>query len=214
MAQFSFTFGLKQSNATIEKNILKALKPEVDQYFRSVLDKINSKLSNIVIEAIKSSPEYSSLISGNLKAEFGIPDSASRLQSILDFWKNISFSYKNTKITNGGLQAKIVLNMIKSNYSDVLALDASSFVTEKRTRLNWLEWLLLFGKKTIVKDYSVVLGPSPISRTGMALMRGVKNGKWSVPAEFSGTKNNNWITRAIDSVDDKINNLLFESLKP
>lgn len=213
MSNISINFKLKQSNSTIEKNILKALKPDVEVYFGNVFSKINNQLSDIVINAIKAAPEYGSLLNGDLMAEFGIPDSSSRLNTILDFWKNIKFEYKRTSIKNNKLEAKFILNMIRSDYADVLSLPESSFITEKRSELNWLEWLLLFGKKTIIKDYTVVLGPSPRSRTGMALMRGVKNGKWSVPSEFAGTKNNNWITRAIDSVDDQINKLLLESLK-
>lgn len=213
MSNVSVNFILTQSNETIQKNILKALKPDVDKYFESVFNTIKNQLSNIVIEAIKASPEYDSLLNGNLKAEFGLPDSSARVNNILDFWKNINFSYKKVAVKGGALEAGFTLNMIRSDYSDVFSLESASFTTEKGSTLNWLEWLLLFGKKTIIKDYTVVLGPSRRSRTGMALMRGVKSGKWSVPTEFAGTQNNNWITRSIDSVDDQVHSLLLNSLK-
>lgn len=103
--------------------------------------------------------------------------------------------------------------MIQSDYTDVLNSSAAVFKTEKGTDLNWLEWLLLFGSKTIIKDYEVEFGYNPRSRTGQAIMRGVKRGKWSVPYEFSGTQNNNWITRAIDSVESDIYKTLSEAMK-
>lgn len=205
---------LVETTSEINKRLLSTLLPQVDSYFKGVFDKVSSEIQNIVINNIKIAPEYDSLLSGRLKAEFGLPDSDSRVASILDFWKNIEVNYKAVKIkNNSSLSANFSINMIKSDYSDVISLSASTFITEKGSELNWLEWLLLFGNKTIIKDYEIKLGPNPRSRTGLAVMQGVISGKWSVPAEFAGTMNNNWITRAIDNADGEINKLLLDSLR-
>lgn len=205
---------LVETTSQINKDLLYALLPQVDTYFKGVFTKVSSQIQDLIVNSIKSAPEYEALLSGRLKAEFGLPDSDSRVSSILQFWRNIVVEYRPVKVKNNiNLSANFTINMIKSDFSDAISLGAATFTTEKGSELNWLEWLLLFGNKTIIKDYEVVLGPNPRSRTGLAVMRGVISGKWSVPSEFAGTINNNWITRSIDSVDSQINKLLLDSLR-
>ena len=205
---------IKESDAKLSRDLLQALLPQVDAYFKKVFKKVSSKIENVIITAIKNAPEYQSLLSGQLKAEFGLPDSASRVDSIIDFWKHIEVSHKDIQVSNGSsLKGGFSIKMIKSDFSDVIGSAAAVLTTEKGDNLNWLEWLLLFGNQTIIKDYVVELGANPRSRTGMAIMKGVLSGKWRVPNEFSGTINNNWITRSIDSVEGEIDKLLLDSLR-
>ena len=202
-----------ETNAQIESKILRALKPELNKYLEKAFNKAKSKIVNAVVKAIKSTPEYQSLLSGDLKYEFGLPDSDSRIENILNFWKNITADFKKVSINSNKLSGGFTISMIDSDYSDVINSAAAVFTTEKGTDLNWLELLLLFGNKTIIRDYVVEFGDNPRSRTGRAVMKGVKSGKWGVPPEFAGTKNNNWITRAIESADSEINSILKEATK-
>lgn len=214
MTYFKGSLKLQETPSQINKEILLALLPQVETYFKNVFSKVSSQIQNLIINSIKNAPEYDALLNGQLKAEFGLPDSDSRVNFILEFWRNIQVTYYPVKIKNNStLSANFIINMIKSDFSDILSLGASTFTTEKGSELNWLEWLLLFGNQTIIKDYEVVLGSNPRSRTGLAVMKGVISGKWSVPSEFAGTVNNNWITRSIDSVDGEINKLLLDSLR-
>jgi hypothetical protein len=214
MAALKASIEILESNTDISKYILNALLPQVNSYFENVFDKASKQIEQIVITSIKNAPEYSSLVSGDLRAEFGLPDSESRVNNIIEFWKNIRIKYNRVKIKNNStLSGSFTLSMIPSDFSDVINLPSASFTTEKGSQLNWLQWLLLFGNQTIIKDYEIKLGPNPNSRTGLAVMKGVISGKWSVPAEFAGTENNNWITRAIDSAESDINKLLKNSLR-
>lgn len=212
MSNIQIKFNLLESEKEISLNILNALLPRVDRYFKAASKKIRPKLVNIVIEAIKSSPEYQSLVSGDLKAQFGLPDADSRLSSIVSLWKKIDFIYNPVVVRNNYLSGSFSLNMIRSDFLDVINTEAAVFVTPKGSQLNWLEWLCLEGNKTIIKDYVIELGPNPRSRTNMAIMRGEVSGKWSVPSEFSGTIENNWITRAIDSVTPNIQQAIKEGM--
>jgi hypothetical protein len=36
---------------------------------------------------------------------------------------------------------------------------------------------------------------------------------WRVPPEFVGTQNNNWITRAISTIDNKVYDLMIKNLE-
>ena len=209
----NFSVDLTNSNSDINRKILTALKPQVNNYFKKVVSSIKQPILEIITKAITNSPEYVSLLSGDLKYEFGLPDSDERLSSILKFWQKLYIDTDAIKISGDQLVGSFSLKMIPSDFSDVLNSSAAVLVTEKKQSLNWLEWLLLFGNQTIIKDYTVEFGSNPRSRTGQAVMRGVRNGKWSVPSQYAGTLNDNWITRAIDSVEVDINNILSKALK-
>lgn len=213
MSNIRFGINIVESNDQIAAKILKALKVELDKYLYKIFNKVKPQIISIVQNSITSSPEYSSLQSGDLKYEFGLPDSDSRLQTILNFWTKINAEYTKVSVIGDRLNGGFSLSMIQSDYSDVLNNSAAVFTTEKGTDLHWLEWLLLFGSKTIIRDYEIEFGYNPRSRTGQAVMKGVKRGKWSVPYQFSGTQNNNWITRAIDSVESDIYKILSEAMK-
>ena len=213
MVYLSGFIKLEETESQINKKILEALLPQVDNYLKTIFDKVSVQIKDTIVQSIKNAPEYSALLYGQLKAEFGLPDSESRVNSIINFWENITVEYKNTKISRSSLNGGFKISMIKRDFTDVLSTNDAVFITEKGDALNWLEWLLLFGNKTIIKEYNVELGPNQRSRTGMAIMKGAISGKWSVPSSYSGTINNNWITRAIDTADASINNILSKALK-
>jgi hypothetical protein len=48
------------------------------------------------------------------------------------------------------------------------------------------------------------MGNNPRSRTGSAIMVSSQKINWRVPAQFAGTVNNNWVTRAIERLDDSL----------
>lgn len=214
MANNSISIGLQllETEEQIIQSILKALLPEVNDKLNRAFYSVKTDIIFLVQTAITSSAEYNSIMSGKLQLEFGIPDPASRLDQLMSFWKYIDVEYSKARISGRKISGSFIISMIKSDFSDVLSSSAAIVQTEKGQALNWLEWLLLFGDKTIIKEYNVQLGPNPNSRTGGAIMRASSSGKWGVPSEFAGTASNNWITRAIDSVSDQINNLLLKAL--
>jgi hypothetical protein len=213
MPNIKINLELKTSENYIYRKILQSLKPQVDEYLSSIFTKVQPKIIALVQQSIKNAPEYLSLQSGQLKAEFGIADSDTRLNALLEFWQNITAKYNKVSVRGNTLVGGFSISMIRSDYSDVLSSSVATVVTEKGKELNWLEWLLLFGNKTIIKDYTVELGPNQRSRTNMAIMKGSVSGKWSVPAQYSGTQDNNWITRSIDLVSSEIENLFTKELK-
>jgi hypothetical protein len=208
-------FKLLESNKDIESKILTALLSDVTDMIKNSGNKISATIKNIVINAIQSSPEYQSLISGSLKAEFGIPDPERRLSELLNLWtKKVSVIYKPPKISNSRITTSFKLELIRADLSDVLGSDIA-IVTDSLSgkSVHWLEWLSLAGDKTIIKDYTVVYGRNRRSRTGLAIMRESVGSRWRVPAEFAGTINNNWITRSIDAVSDEIEQAIEKGFK-
>lgn len=203
-----------ESDQEISNKIIKALIPQVNQYLKKSLNYIRKALPITIKTILENTPEYNSLINGQLKYEFGIPDAANKLATIIDIWSsNVYIEYSEPTIVSNQIKAFFSVSLIRSDYSDVLSSDASLVTDSLRGyQLPWLEWLLLEGNKTIVKNQEVVLGANKFSRTGYAIMKPSQK-SWKVPSEFAGTSRDNWITRAIDGAESEINELLTKAFK-
>lgn len=196
---------LVNSSSDINKQILAAIRDHLSEAFRKSVSPAQNKIRTILKEALMAQPEYSSLISGQLKYEFGIPTSQ-QVDAIIELWiNNIQVDYNQPSIKGSSISGGFALSAIREDYSDVIS-SGSAVVVDNNSGavLPWLEWLLLYGGKIIVRNYSVKLGPNPRSRTGMAVMIESKGSNWRVPPEFAGTLKNNWVTRALDQIDDNI----------
>jgi hypothetical protein len=190
--------------------------PQATIYMNKVIKQIKQSLPTIVENGIRNSPEYFSILNGKLKYELGIPDPSSKLIGLLDLWmSNIEYLYQPPKSSTKGISSRFSAQMIKVNFEDVLF---SSFAEvediNRGYNLPWLKWLLLEGNRVIIDQHEVLIGPSKYSRTGNAIMKNSLTKSWQVPSEFSGTQSDNWITRALDSVNPQIESMLQKALKP
>lgn len=198
-----------ENNSTINKYILIALLPEVTNYMNNVMKYIKINLPEVVKNAIESSPEYQALSGGQLQFELGIPNINQKLTGLLNIWmSNIVYDYKAPTITNNKIISNFSASMIRVDFNDVIYSDYAIVKDAKGYSLPWLEWLLTEGNKILVPSHEVIFGPSPYSRTGNAIMRKNKNRGWKVPAQYAGTLNDNWITRALDSAESNIQDVL------
>lgn len=208
-----FTLKILESNNQISKEILNALLPDISNYFKDVIRYLRVNLPPVVKAAIIDSPEYQSILSGQLQYEFGIPDSGTKLSGLLDLWsQNVDITYNAPVISGNKIKSSFSVSMIRVDFSDVLYSDyASMYDALRGYSLPWLEWLLLEGNKTIIRDYGIVVGPNRNSRTGMAVMRS-SAGSWKVPSQFAGTIGDNWITRAIDKAETSIETVINKAI--
>jgi len=154
----------------------------------------------ILQEAIMNQPEYESLMSGVLKTELGLEDSG-KVQSIINVWlKGVDVKLYPATIVGSKIIGDIILTAIPSDYSDVLGSNAASYTAAKGATIPWLSWLLLQGDNIIIATHKAVYDPNRAqhSRTGHDIMLPSDEG-WRVPPEFSGTVDNNFVTRAVAS---------------
>lgn len=209
-----FSLKLLEDDASITRLVLENLQDQLQNKIFKALPSISSDIKMLVKNALINEPEYSSLKAGTLKAEFGISNS-SAIDSVIDALVNTLEVQSNpVKLTKNSLSGGFVLKMIKSdNISGIIYTDIASVIDDVNGYvLPWLEWLLLRGNEIIVRKYSVNYVNSPRSRSGMALMV-QSNKSWRVPPNFSGTENNNWITRAISKIDKEIVRIIQSSLE-
>lgn len=206
---------LTDTNSQIGKKILKALLPDIQKYMDKALKIIKTELPSILIATISSSPEYDSLINGKLKYEFGIPNASQKIASLLNVWSsNIEIQYFKPSIVANQIKSNFSVQLVKADFSDVLYTDYAFMQDNLRGYdLPWLQWLLLSGDVIIIQNHEIILGPSPYSRTGNAIMKQNKGRTWKVPSEYSGTINDNWITRSIERAAPQIDQLLQRAIK-
>lgn len=210
-----YSIKILESKNEITNRILKALLPDIQKYMQTAINIMKVNLPFIIRDAITNTEEYSSLIGGKLKYEFGIPDPEIKIAGLLSVWsQNINISYSQPIIFKDQIKSSFSISMIRVDFSDVLYTDyAKVYDIDRGYVLPWLEWLVLEGNKVIVKDHRVVFGGNRRSRTGFAIMRGDSGSAWKVPAQFAGTESDNWITRAIDSSIPDVYDLLEEALR-
>lgn len=203
-----------ENSKQIQDSMLKALLPQVVSYMNQVLDRIKKELPDIVRNSILNSPEYSSILAGDLRYQFGLADSSSKLNGLINIWtSNIDIEYIKPAISNGQIKSKLAAKMIRADYSDVLGTEYAQMTdTQRGYSLPWLKWLLLDGNQILIKDSVIVLGPNRNSRTGFAVMKPSGTGFWRVPSEFAGTSQDNWLTQAINDATPQINDLLNRAL--
>lgn len=204
---------LLETNSQIFDAIMSGIRDVLDNAIKKSIPKISNEIKTMMSDALMSEPEYSSLISGKLRADFGIKD-VSVVNQVVDRLSNtLSITSKPITIKSNGLTGGLILQTIPStDFGGIIYQDIAQTKDDKGYSLPWLEWLLLQSNKTIVKNYEVQYGSSPYSRSGMALM--VKsNSDWRVPPEFAGSQNDNWTTRAIEKLESPIYALIKNTIE-
>ena len=204
-----------ETESQISKLILDEIRKVVDEVLLKSTSSIVSMVRDIFTDAIINSETWTSLRNGRLRAEFGLPeDVEDRLKDILEIWlRAIKIDYKQTVIRHDRLTGGITLTLLDTTWNDVLSSQASVIFTKVGQALPWLEWLLVMGDKVIIKDYKVITKMTPASRSGMAIMTKTYTGRWRVPPEFSGSINNNFVTKIMDDIADKINNIIEREIE-
>lgn len=209
-----FTIQLLDSNSSIRSEILNALTIEINNMLNKAIPSIRSGAISLLIEGLKQEPEYSALRSGRLREELGIPDSGAVDDIVNKLANTLNITRNPIRSSNTGLTGGFTITAIDGVSFNGLLNDPSAIVddTARGYSLPWLEWLLLRGNQTIVKKYNVKFGPSASSRTGNAVMVASDN-SWRVPAEFAGTQNNNWTTRAVDRIEKSLTDLIQKTME-
>lgn len=195
------------------KGIIDGLLKDLTQAIKRAESSIVRRVRTIIFNRLVNSPEVVALRDfGGLGGEIGVPNIEQRMQRIIQIWvkstkvKFTPFRKVGTRVTGG-----FTITAVNSSFKDVLSAPDAKFVTEHADILPWLEWLLLEGNRGIVQGYTIGIAPRR-SRTGNFVMSQVEGDAWHVPPEFSGTLNNNFVTRALDGVNEQIEKILAEEI--
>lgn len=202
------TFIVTTPNRVMETAILKGLAYYTTRTIQKSIPKITQDIKDLVVLELQLSSTYSSLLGGDLRKDFGIPagEEISRVSAVVNtIAQNISVEYVNSYF--GGIRVGI----LKKGFADILNLPAS-VIHDAKNHLPWLDWLLIQGDTIIVSDFVVKYGQSAYSRSGDAVMIESIGGYWKVDSRFSGTEQDNWLTRTLGALDNEIGNIMHKYL--
>jgi hypothetical protein len=204
----NLSFKLITTGAEIEKSILNAIQRQLSGALAKVENRLQEKFVRLTTEALSGASEVQSIRNGALFAEFGDPEAPEKINALISLIAN-SWEFQLTPLRQTQNQVRGELRAVLSiNIDDVSALGA--FETEQGTPIPWLEWLLTLGDRIIVLDHEVTFNNPQNSRTGTATMR--SGSGWRIPPEFSGTADDNFITRSVGDALNEIAQIIRREL--
>lgn len=207
------TVDIKESGEKISQLIGRAIAEHLNGAFLKAALLVRKPIQELIKGAIRKQEEYIDLLYGSFYYEVGIPDIAGRIMSIMDVWVgSLDIVLKKVKYGGRGLSGGMVLQAIQNDYSDVLSMQEAVFITEKHDELRWLQWLLLEGNRPIIQGWNIDDSGRYIGRTGRVIMVPSK-ANWKIPKEYQGTPRNNFLTRALSSIEKELLDVIQKAVE-
>ena len=216
-----------------------------DELVREVFNNFGATISSAIAEEVEDiidkSDTANSLRGGQLRAEFGLTDSGTKVQGLV---KDIGAVVRNeleiarTSGNSGvagtgrfsiarfkGLRTKAFIRGVPLDFRGLTTrpwaiqdnINARTNTVGNRTRstaatqLPWMEWLIEGGRSRNIVK-GFAFTPSRIGRSGLpGVMIPARRG-WRVPIRFAGSKTNNFITREIRANTRRISTVLRNEL--
>lgn len=200
---------LLETNAQIESKINRAISEHLNKQLNKKEKTLLRRLKVAVETWVRSSPEIQSIQNrdpNELGAEFGIRKSKAEpaVEAIVEAIVNsteISANRFSRKLRGG-----VDFYFQPSNFTNLLQLPQGHVLTKKGSDLHWLDWLLTRGDSTIVFGYEYV--PSRDGRSGGGTME--KGDSFRVNPKYSGTVDDNFVTRLLSGREDEISKIITE----
>ena len=197
---------LTEADAIINEKIFTSLAKALNKSLPKAASAVENKLRPIIKDALLDSPEINSLSNGSLRLEFGLTSDPT--SAIVDAIVS-TIKVKATKV-NTKLQGGFTLVMQPTNFSNLLSLPVAEQPIESGGSIPWLYWLLTLGDAVIIADFGVEFGGGR-GRTGGAIMTPV-NSPYKVDSRFSGTQDDNFITRAVGRVSSQVREIILKAI--
>lgn len=194
---------LLNSNQDIKRAILEQADIKIRQILGANSDVIQSLIAESLRDKLKNTPEYLSMTLSGLKGAFGFEDGTevARANAVVNAIADaVTIEFPVSTVTTNKIVNVLRVGLVPKEYDYLYQLQEAYIFTEKGDTLPWLEWLLEKGDRIIIDDYKVAFIPEK-GRSRMAIMIKSSGAFWKVPAKYSGTKNNNWITRTVMSME-------------
>jgi len=197
------TLSIIESDKEISNKILKEIYAQVTKKIASASTKVKKPFQDLIKENLKLEPEYTSLLSGELRIELGI-DESSKVDNIVDYIASlVQVDTKTVSVSPRGVTGGIAVKFLSGqDYGSITGL-GDAVIRDKKSGMEipWLHWLLTEGTKPLVKNYSIKYAPGKGRSGGGFMMQSDKS--WSMPNKFAGKRSNNWITRSVERINEQ-----------
>ena len=218
---------LSVNDKQIQATLTSLISREIDARITRSIPSITKYARSLITQSFLSSPEVPSLLRGKLQQDFGLTSdlAQSAVNEILSaLIAGVSVKTENVE-TSGVLsylkslvwKEKSIILSVYPNPELYKSIQGGSYVssTDRDINIDWLEWLMTRGTEIIVTGYQVKYDPKDPSwsRSNSAIMIKRKSGAFRVDPEFSGTLEDNFITRAISTIIPELQRRIIEELK-
>jgi hypothetical protein len=205
------TVKLLESVKDIERNINKAIVDHINDMLLKSGGEILRQIKAYIPSWLENQPELqslSSLDSASLAGQFGIVGGGSSIKQEIVSAVSQSISAKLVKFnTNfvGGLEIYIQ----PTDFANLLTLSGGHTIYQGGD-LHWLDWLLTKGDAIVISNYQYN-AQTGLGRSGLGNM--IAGGSFRVPPQFSGTPDNNFVTRALVGAEqEKVITKIFQDV--
>lgn len=207
----SISIKLTGSNFEISKAMYKALAQDLNKNLKKNTNKAKAKIKALIPNWISEQPEIASLLDENnpesLNSQFTFLDGESnRAVSAILIAMSEAVEIEFEKIKDN-LDGGIFFYIQPDNFANILSL-SEAVLKRKSQPLPWLDWLLTQGSRTIVFDYEYSSDTSGKPGGGSVSLGKIRR----VPPEFSGSPDNNFITRALSNREKELIPILQEAI--
>lgn len=195
------------------------IKEALAEYINTITEKIDDAYTPAIKDAVAlqivQQPEMQDLLTGPLDGVFGVPagTASARVAAITESVAESVF-VKWFPVPKDFRKGGLIVRVQPSSFANLLALEAGKVNAIHKTdgayTMHWLEWLLERGDEPIVQGYDYK-PQSGKGRSRKGIMEEDSAAVWRVPPEYSGTEDDNFVTRALQS--DIMINELKEILK-
>lgn len=202
--RFRLTIKLTETDAQIEKKIIKSLSKKVNKNLKKRGSAALESLRDDFRKWVYDCPALVELRSASkLRGDLGLTSTraasaSDAIASAVAQTVRITYKQWDKKLTGGDL----TIDIQPSSFSNVLGQSWAGYTTEKGENIPWLSWLLTRGDDVIITGYEVEYGN--FGRSGQGRMTGDGTGggmAFRVDPRFSGTTDRNFITEALTSRD-------------
>ena len=215
----SFYIRLVEAEDVIAKKILQEMARKLDKAIRLAIPNIKPHASNVILENMLDNDVMNAINGGNLMGTLGLT-AAHGMNASIEIAHMVAGSLeitgKKVRLKGAGLQGGLTIHVQPSNFANVLGISEGvveyfSKRYEAMIKLDWLNWLLTRGDDIIVGDYSFIQKPG-IGRSGLGAM--TAGGVFRIPPEYSGTQDDNFITRTLlsEAVTDQLTQVLEQHI--
>lgn len=199
---------------SIQRKVNQAVAAEMNLWVRQNIRELKVRTQNMTAEFFKNNPTFSSLAGNLLEGEFGFYEGTGQTiatKIVETIGRNIEIKYKPFYATSKSISGNLTFYVLKSDFKDILSLSEASYISNDKYEIKWLEWLLLHGDEIIITDYQIKYA-SGAGRSKQAIMiHGTKG--WRVPRQFSGTIDDNFLTRELVNFGDEYVNNIGDIIK-
>ncbi len=200
-----FNFELVIDQEEVKRGLIAEIIRRLNAAFYEMVGPVGVRVRQRIKELIDGSPEYESMVNGELRGHLGLVDASLLIEVIIKKIQDNVVVESEAMIRRGeDYVGGMVVKVLRQDFQDVLGLDVASYVSVNKLGeehpVDWLRWLLLEGSDEIIETHWYLNSDdtSDYSRTKLGIMVpvGGSHQGWSVP-ELTGTLYDNWLTRAL-----------------